>query len=79
MGNIKVSVDLDKCVGSQLCMMFSPEVFAKDGHGQSKVISENYPDVKEIVGTAEQCPQCAIKVENTDTGEVLFPPPELAF
>jgi ferredoxin len=79
MGNIKVSVDLDKCVGSQLCIMFSPGVFARDGNGQSKVIDADAADEKELVGTAEQCPQCAIKVENTDTGELLFPPPELAF
>lgn len=79
MGNIKVSVDLDKCVGSQLCMMFSPEVFERDGHGQSRVLHSHHESAVELVATAEQCPQCAIKVENTETGEVLFPPPELAF
>ncbi len=79
MENIKVSVDLNKCVGSQLCIMFSPTVFERDGNGQSKIVNRNGANLAEILSTAEQCPQCAIKVENTQTGEVLFPPPELAF
>lgn len=79
MGNIKVSVDPNKCVGSQLCMMFSPKVFVMNEHGQSNVYNAEGADAAELIATAEQCPQCAIKVENTDSGEVLFPPPELAF
>ncbi|OYU95195.1 MAG: ferredoxin [Bacteroidetes bacterium B1(2017)] len=79
MANIKVSVNLNKCVGSQLCMMFSPSVFDKDENRQARVYNPEGADLTELLGTAEQCPQCAIKVENTDTGEVLFPPPELAF
>lgn len=77
MGNIKVTVNHNRCVGSQLCMHFLPDVFDLDGNGQA--IAENFEStaVAELIATAEQCPQCAIKVENTATGEVLFPPAEL--
>ena len=79
MGMLKVSVDHNKCVGSQLCKMFSPKVFQMNEHGQSSVYNAEGADKTEILATAEQCPQCAIKVEEADTGMVLFPPSELTF
>jgi ferredoxin len=79
MSKIKVSVNHNKCVGSQLCIMFSPDVFELNANGQSKVTSIEGHDLKELIATAEQCPQCAIKVLNVDTGVVLFPPEGLSF
>lgn len=79
MAKVNVSVDHNRCVGSQVCIMFSPEVFELNEHGQSRIISLEGKDAKDILSTAEQCPQCAIKVSDSDTGEVLFPPPGLAF
>lgn len=77
MGNIKVTVNLNRCVGSRLCVGFLPRVFALGNGGQSEVISADGAGATEIIQTAEQCPQCAIKVEDTETGEVLFPPADL--
>lgn len=73
---IKVTVDHNRCVGSQLCVRFSPGVFILNQEGQSVVADVSQDEESNIVSTAEQCPQCAIRVE-TDSGEVLFPPPEL--
>lgn len=77
MGAIKVTVNSNRCVGSRLCMGFLPAVFEMNKEGQSAVISTDGATAIELVQTAEQCPQCAIRVEDTITGEVLFPPAEL--
>lgn len=79
MGKLKVTVNPNKCVGSRLCIQFLPEVFQLNDEGQSKVISTDGIDVKTIIATAEQCPQCAIRVKDLDTDEVLFPPPGMEF
>jgi ferredoxin len=77
MGKIKVTVNHNRCVGSQLCVNYQPEVFELNDEGQSVIISIEGVDPISLVQTAEQCPQCAIKVEDAETGEVLFPPAEL--
>jgi ferredoxin len=77
MGNIKVTVNLNRCVGSRLCVGFLPAVFTMDENGQSQAIIHPDVPVADLVQTAEQCPQCAIKIEDNDTGEVLFPPADL--
>jgi hypothetical protein len=43
------------------------------------VVKTDDVDVKAILSTAEQCPQCAIRVKDMDTDEVLFPPPGMEF
>ena len=73
---IGVSVNHNKCVGSQICVILNPEVFTLNEEGQSTVIAVN-DDVARIIYTAEQCPQSAIVVEKADSGERLFPPPKL--
>ena len=79
MGKLKVTVNPNKCVGSRLCIQFLPEVFVLNEEGQSKVVKTEDVDVKVILSTAEQCPQCAIRVKDMDTDEVLFPPPGMEF
>lgn len=79
MAQVKITVNHNRCVGSQLCMNFLPAVFEMNKNGQSVVTDANSADVTSIVQTAEQCPQCAIKVEDISSGEILFPPPGLGF
>lgn len=79
MSSIKISVNHNRCVGSKLCIQFSPGVFALNENGQSAVINPEGDELMNILSTAEQCPQCAIRVEDMTTGDVLFPPPELDF
>lgn len=78
MGAVKVTVNHNKCVGSQLCAYFMPEQFDMDDNGQSIAITQDVQDITKLLQTAEQCPQCAIQVEDLETGEIMFPPPELA-
>lgn len=77
MSKIKVTVNHNRCVGSRLCVGFLPDVFDMNEMGQSTVIKVESASPLELVQTAEQCPQCAIRVEDIETGEVLFPPSEL--
>lgn len=77
MGAIKVTVNHNRCVGSRLCVGFLPGAFTINEHGQSESLTAEGVSTTELVQTAEQCPQCAIRVEDTETGEVLFPPSEL--
>ena len=79
MSKLVVTVNHNKCVGSQLCMQFLPEMFKINAHGQSEAMVNDSVDINRVLFTAEQCPQCAIKVSESDTGMVLFPPPELEF
>lgn len=77
MSDIKISVNHNRCVGSRLCVGFLPEVFVMNENGQSSVLITGEAETLSVVQTAEQCPQCAIRVEDTETGEVLFPPADL--
>ena len=77
MDTIKVTVNHNRCVGSRLCVGFLPGVFKMNERGQSVVEISGEINAVEVVQTAEQCPQCAIRVEDTSTGEVLFPPADL--
>lgn len=77
MSKIKVTVNHNRCVGSRLCVGFLPDVFDMNERGQSTVVKVESASPLELVQTAEQCPQCAIRVEDIETGEVLFPPSEL--
>ena len=77
MDTIKVTVNHNRCVGSRLCVGFLSGVFKMNERGQSVVEISGEVNALEVVQTAEQCPQCAIRVEDTSTGEVLFPPADL--
>lgn len=77
MGNIKVTVNYNRCVGSRLCVGFLPAVFEMNKDSQSSVIRADAATTTELVQTAEQCPQCAIRIEDSETGEVLFPTADL--
>ncbi|MBX7156485.1 MAG: ferredoxin [Bacteriodetes bacterium] len=79
MRKLHVTVNHHRCVGSQLCMQFSPGVFELNANGQSSVVDVEKDSVENIIATAEQCPQCAIRVEDMETFETLFPPPELDY
>ena len=69
----RIRVDHDRCVGSTLCLHFAPRVFALDANGQAIVANAEGADGEATREAAEQCPQAAIKLEDADTGEQVFP------
>ncbi len=70
---LRISVDHNKCVGSTLCVLTSPSVFALDENGQSIVLDPAADTKERIVEAAEQCPMSAITVADAETGRRLFP------
>ena len=73
MAEVRISVDHDRCVGSQLCIQFAPDVFALDENGQSIAFNPDGDTAAQILEAAEQCPMEAITVEDSATGHILFP------
>lgn len=69
----RIRVDHDRCVGSTLCVHFAPGVFALDDVGQSVVIDGEGEEADAIREAAHQCPQCAIVLEDAETGVRVFP------
>ncbi len=70
---LRVSVDHNKCVGSTICTLTTPRVFALDENGQSAVLDPDGDTEARIVEAAKQCPLSAINVEDAETGKTLFP------
>jgi ferredoxin len=70
---VRVSVDHNKCVGSQMCIQTAPDVFALDENGQSTVVDANGDTRARVLEAAEQCPMEAITVVDVATGNILFP------
>lgn len=71
--SLRISVDHDKCVGSTLCVLTSPSVFALDENGQSIVVDPAADTKERVLEAAEQCPMSAITVAEAETGRRLFP------
>ncbi len=73
--SLRIAVDHDKCVGSTLCTLIAPAVFALDEKGQSIVVDPTGDTEEQVVDAAEQCPMSAITVADAETGRRLFPAP----
>lgn len=70
---LRVLVDHNKCVGSTMCVLTTPNVFALNDNGQSTVMNSDGDTEERIVEAAKQCPLSAITVEDAETGKRLFP------
>ena len=70
---LEVTVDHDRCVGSTMCTLAAPAVFALDDAGQSVVRDATAASRATVVDAAAECPMEAISVRDDDTGEQLFP------
>ena len=70
---LRVSVDLDICVGNAMCETYAPKVFVLNDDRQSTVADPNADTFENIVEAAQDCPVSAITVIDDETGESLFP------
>lgn len=68
---VRVVVDHDLCVGSQMCVLTAPGVFELNADGQSVASDLSSADLETILAAAEQCPVEAISVVDSDSGEAL--------
>jgi len=75
--NLFVDVDKSLCIGCCSCETIAPGVFEINKQSRfnpkSTVINQNGAGINKIMNAAETCPTKAIKVENLDTKERLFP------
>jgi ferredoxin len=72
-GEVRITVDHGRCVGSTLCIQIAASTFSLNEHGQSTVVDPTGDTMEKIIGAAENCPMEAIRVDEVDTGAVLFP------
>ncbi|PKB81730.1 MAG: hypothetical protein BZY88_05990 [SAR202 cluster bacterium Io17-Chloro-G9] len=70
---LRISVDLDLCVGNAMCETFAPKVFVLNDDRQSQVADAEADTVENILEAAENCPVSAITIVDEETGETLFP------
>ena len=74
---IFVDVDESLCIGCCSCETIAPGVFEINkqtrSNPKSSVINQKGAGVNKIMNAAQTCPTKAIKVENLNTKEILFP------
>ena len=70
-------VDKSKCIACCSCETIAPDVFEINKNSmlnpKSKVINQKGANLSKIMNAAETCPTKAIRVENIQTKEKLFP------
>ena len=75
--NLFVDVDKSLCIGCCSCETIAPGVFEINkqtrSNPKSSVINQKGAGVNKIMNAAQTCPTKAIKVENLNTKEILFP------
>jgi len=72
-GDIKVKVLRDTCIGAATCVAISPDVFELDSNMKA-VVKDGANDTKEnIINAAQGCPVKAIVITDANTGEQIWP------
>ena len=75
--NIFVDVDKSLCIGCCSCETIAPGVFEIDkqtrSNPKSSVINQKGAGINKIMNAAQTCPTKAIRVDNIDTKERIFP------
>jgi len=71
-GKYKVQVIRDLCIGAASCVAFSPDTFSLDADKKA-VANESSTDMDNIIMAAQSCPTKAIIVEDTETGQQVWP------
>ena len=70
---LRITVDHELCVGNAQCVRVAPVVFRHNDDVQSEVVDPAGAPEHAVLSAARLCPTNAIRVEDTTTGEVLFP------
>ena len=56
-----------------MCETFATHTFALNDNRQSEAVNPEGDPLNQILESAENCPVSAIRVEDAETGETLFP------
>lgn len=71
--SLVISVDHRCCVGNAQCLQLAPAVFRHNANLQSEVIDPAGASEETVLKAARWCPTGAIRVQDADTGDLLFP------
>lgn len=72
-GKYKVSVIREKCISAASCVAIAPGVFELDEEKIARIISQDGADDEMKLLAAQSCPTMAIIVEDTETGQQVWP------
>lgn len=72
-GNRKVQVVRDLCIGAASCLAFASTTFELDGENKAVVIESSQETADNLLLAAQSCPTKAIILTDADTGEQLWP------
>ena len=72
-GNYKVKVLRDACIGAASCVALSPAVFELDAENKAVVIETGQDTPEAILMAAQSCPTKAIVITDVQTGEQVWP------
>ena len=78
---INVKVDQATCMGASSCVELAPEVFRLDWSKKKstfdpaplETLNSVAPDPQKVFKAAQSCPYRAIRLQDADTAEPLFP------
>ena len=73
MAALRITVDHQLCVGNAQCVGLAPAVFRHNADRQSTVVDPSGAPRDVVLKAARYCPTSAIRVEDADTGDILFP------
>lgn len=72
-GNLKISIDRDLCIGAATCNAVAAHTFGLDDDSKAIVLDTAEQDTEEaIIEAARGCPVAAIIIERIN-GEKIFP------
>lgn len=72
-GNVKVKVLREACIGAASCVAIAPGVFELDGENKAVILANASDSMENILNAAQVCPTKAIVVTDATTGEQLWP------
>jgi ferredoxin len=72
-GKYKVVIDRSLCIGAASCIALSPSVFDLDTEGKAVFVDGAEDSFENIVLAAQSCPTRAVIIEDTETGELIWP------
>lgn len=72
-GNYKVQVVRDLCIGAASCVAFSPSVFELDAENKAVFIDSGEDTPDNLMLAAQSCPTKAIILVDATSGEQVWP------
>ncbi len=72
-GKYKVQVVRDLCIGAASCLAFAPETFVLDDENKALIVETSTEAEDMLLLAAQSCPTKAIIIQDTETGEQVWP------